>query len=162
MKPLTELVEELRRELSIALAGEAGRSADGVPLTLRKATLTLQIAMAEKPPHPGGSRLLATLIDRTPVENGATHPLQTLTLEYQVGSGGLPEPATPPAIAQGARGQATPEQLLQELRRVLGEPGFDSAARATVLCETLEGRPRQEVEPILASLDGKPGGPEAP
>ncbi len=165
MKRLSEVVEALRREIE---AGFRSGSIDGgSPIRSTRVSVSIPWQWTEIPNHATGGAPQTVAIAQDP---SSTPPPsgQVLSLEFWIGE--KPEVAHPaelaavstsserPPVAPNISTPPTwdPEIVTGSISEVLGPPGFDSAARATVLHEALESFQPAQIRESLVDLH-KPG-----
>ncbi|MHB1309283.1 MAG: hypothetical protein ACYC23_19575 [Limisphaerales bacterium] len=160
MHTIKEVLSAVRREIDAALAEDPlhpGRPCLGAD----RIVLTLGLSFCQGPSDDESlqvgveipnSRRAASSPTRS---HRASSPVHTLTLE-------LSPVATVPGVARStAREIPRPtdvpanatESLTRSLSLVLGAPGFDSSARASVLRETLDGLTDAQVSATIKALD---------
>lgn len=147
MNSVEVAIRELRQAALAALV-EGTSLPPGVTCVAERLTLSLAVRF-----HPSDGDSESSRCDVASDANGALHHL---TLEFRLGpqpaaeAAGHPTDATetlPPA------GKLPPDvSAVAVLSDILGAPGFDSSARATVFRETLEELGEGQRRQVLASL----------
>ena len=163
MRPLKDVIVALRREMEAAFGNDQNLG-PGRQIEADRVVLSLQIDILEQPGIPG-STMLSFEVPDSPSQPPTAHDRQRgghlLTIEFKCAphqSHSAPSkfergrertiPGTPPKL-EGAEA----EQVQRSLEQVLGSPGFDSSARATVFAEALRGLSDEQIRSIFAQLD---------
>ncbi len=154
MHSLKDVVEALRREIGSALeTGEA--LPNGVQLEAERVAATLQFSIEGNPPS-------FNIMEGESKKSSA----HSITIEFNIKSNDAvtkPEikSATKPVVVVQAQTVENklegPEEkrVIEQLTKVFGTPGFDSAARATVFREALETLSDAEAGTLVNALQGK-------
>lgn len=173
MTTLKQLIRDLQQQLTQVCA-QAAESRETEPrLIPTRVSLSLRIRVS-----PVGLEVVPTPADKADGQPAqAPESIRSddrMTIEFQVETpvqGGIPRAMEPrgimdPPIDHTALPQAparTEDQRLPLLEQVLGSPGFDSAARASVFREALEGLAESQRITIWEVLkDTTPGNPVDP
>lgn len=168
MTNLKQLIRDLQQQLTEVCA-QTAESRDTQPrLIPTRVSLSLRVRVS-----PVGLELLPTSPDEVEGEPTqapeSNHSDDRMTLEFQVelpGQEGIPRPMEPRGnIDRPSHSTLLPQtsartddQLLPLLEQVLGAPGFDSAARASVFREALEELTEPQRITIWEVLKDTPAG----
>lgn len=166
MPNLKTLLSDLERQLQDALAARTPPQDSAVQLRPERVTLQLKLKLA----HEGSPIQLLPITAEDHARPGSVVE-QILTVEYWVGPRGTLDasPAvsihsTPSneVVSTAALAPAVPiptdDRALAVLTEILGPPGFDSSARASVFCEAVsELDESQRVAIWNALADPRPG-----
>jgi hypothetical protein len=139
MQSLRAIIEAFRREVTAALDGPE-TTEQGTDWKAERVTLSLEVILDEE------GKVLARPASSSGTESLGGH---RLTIEFRLGSSASGAGAANVTGAGSARrvsSQAAPgtapesnmDQAYEDLTDLLGAPGFDSSARAAVLCEALQ------------------------
>jgi hypothetical protein len=142
MKTLRQVIEVFQREVTAALESmkETGQGMDWKP---ERVTLSLEVILDEagvprarfvspdsKEAGPGGHRLSIEF---------RLHHSQTMSVpEDSLPATRMEQEATQGINTRTEKSESEMTRTYQDLRAVLGEPGFDSSARAAVFCQALQ------------------------
>ncbi len=149
-------------------------------LEAERVTLTLELE-ARQTSGPAGTPMTSFFVSEssrsspTPNSNGSLPHSQgspgkhTLTIEFRAARSasqqtrqiGESHPLMSASTSHSGLAQINQDDLtlLATLSAVLGAPGFDSSARATLLREVLQGLPEKQTSELIDSLKQPPGTP---
>jgi hypothetical protein len=160
MQPLKTVISSLRREIELALE-ENQNLPVGTRLEAERVVLSLELTAREQHRQDGSVEVVFDVINtiaQSPASGngGAAHGSpHRLTIEFT-------RPQTRPLDAQKHSLQPPHTTKIEKkietdpvtkgLIDLLGTPGFDSSARATVLRETLAGLSAGQIRTVVAAL----------
>jgi hypothetical protein len=165
MLSVKDAVRGLQKELEEALGAGASLPSGAVRVALDRVMVSLPLRFTES--AAGGAAATPAVhvavapAGQPPAAHEGTEPVGgSMTLEFRLfGAGttmgdclGLPLDTAGP----GPLDPADADRLTSTLTAALGAPGFDSSARATVLCDALEALDESQRSVVLESLDGTP------
>ena len=175
MHSIKQVLQALRKEITEALAPSTCEATSN-PLQARRVQVWLQLQVEDTPrakagrPSPAPRFYVASIpAGRSRGSAAATAPGHSMCIEFSLGdsepsartqptdsgsTAGIKQPAEPPP--RRALGAADQRALLDTFSQLLGAPGFDSSARATVLREALEPLSENQVRKVMPLLDGAP------
>lgn len=171
MRPLKDVIACLRREIEEGLGGSRSTRPEGVRIEANRVVLQLAVTVSEIRASKVETRLEFGVESSSKARTSKGAPPVMVTVEFQILGSGVGESsrgALAPSlsardsrpIAQGSATSSIREEskpgLIESLSRVFGPPGFDSSARSTVFCETLEGLSSEQILTVIESLDGAP------
>jgi hypothetical protein len=158
MEPLQNVIASLRREIQAALA--TGRDLPAAArLEPERVTLSLKFSIQEEK-SPDGTVILQFGVPPPSQSDLAAH---TMTVDFKVAQ---PQSASPrhdttdrPRLESAPQKAATLDsaaanQLEDSLTSILGTPGFDSSARATVFRESLSELSDEQANALGEALRG--------
>ncbi len=160
MLTVEQTVRTLRREILAALAEDATLPR-GATFSVDRVTMSLAVRIDPEKVAAGGPGAFQVAEDPGPSDH-------RMTVEFRLGEKPVPNPATTgsstPAPSADPVTMATPEEssAFTGLARILGAPGFDSSARATVFCEALEELDAAQQRQALLGLGDPPTAGEDP
>lgn len=164
MQTLAHVIVALRQEIEQALA-TGHPLPDGTHLQADRVVVSLQVRVRETDSAEASESLQFEVIPAG-AKSTTTTGIHTVTVEFKAGVGA--SPATPPASAQTQLMMPTDsatlpelhskadENIVKALSTVLGAPGFDSSARATVLREALIELSAEQIHAVVRSLYDTP------
>jgi hypothetical protein len=162
MQPLKKVISELRREISLALADEKPLP-NSARLVAARVTVSLGLSVSVDDLKTKPRLLFGVTTDavsgRPGVRRNESPTQHTITFEFSVAN--LASSAIGSAISvassqSGGLQGAERERVIGIFADVLGPPGFDSSAKATVLREALAELPVPDVVLVIESLRGAP------
>lgn len=160
MLTVEQAVRALRREILTALAEDATLPR-GATFSAERVTISLAVRIDPATVAAGGPDALHVAEDPGPSDH-------RVTVEFRLGEVLLPSPemtvSSAPAPSADLPTSADPDgsSAFAGLARILGTPGFDSSARATVFRETLEELDAAQQRQALLGLGDPPSAGEDP
>ena len=145
MLSVEQTIRALRREILTSLAEDAPLP-NGVSLVADRVSVSLGLQLQAAAEDGGGGLVVATGPAACVHHLAIEFKLRPATLVGQ--TEGVPPSATLPALVPVAAEPA----YFAALAEVIGAPGFDSSARATVFRETLEELDEAEQQAVLTTL----------
>lgn len=149
MASLTNLIAALRREVATALE-ETKSAASGTRLEAERVVLSLQVSVRERLAPDGSMQMSFDVVE--PESRPEKTEGHRLTLEFRPVSNVSLQGARAPAHASAQLNPSAREEAITALSGLLGAPGFDSSARATVFREAFAGLSEAQTTALLASL----------
>lgn len=156
MQTLTQIIAALQAELSSALPHNLSLPG-GIQMQPDRVVVALQFETREA--QDGQVAFLWTT-PQGKANGTADKSMHTLSLEFRALSGangmGMSWPqAQDPAATPLRRQSSTKEDKIKEaLSLILGAPGFDSSARATVFREAFDDLSAEQAESVIESISG--------
>ena len=160
MLTVEQAVRALRREILAGLAEDATLPRNAI-FSVDRVTMSLAVRIAPTEVAAGAPVALQVAEDPGPSDH-------RITVEFRLGETPVPIPATTgssaPAPSADLALVATPDgsPSFTGLAQILGAPGFDSSARATVFREALEELDTAQQRQVLLGLGDPPSPGEDP
>jgi hypothetical protein len=159
MASLKQILDSLEKELAVVIKDPSRAARSGLcPQRLR---LTLQFRIRSKGKKSASSEFEVDVMESSASpKTSASATAHTLEIEYVTHDAMLERSVSVTTSGQAAecqdRGEAPSEEAMEGLIQLLGAPGFDSSARATVVREVLGGLSRAQILQVAKNLDGAP------
>ncbi len=162
MLTVEQAVRALRREILTALAEDA-MLPRGTTFAAERVTISLAVRIDSARVAAGGTGALQVAEDPGPSDH-------RVTVEFRLGESPLPIPLPETTVSSAPAPSADPattadpdgSSAFAGLARILGAPGFDSSARATVFREAMEELDAAQQRQALLGLGDPPAVGEDP
>jgi hypothetical protein len=160
MLTVEQAVRALRREILTALTEDATLP-QGATFSAERVTISLAVRIDSAKVAAGGTGALQVAEDPGPSDH-------RVTVEFRLREVQLPAPAptlssaSTPSTERPTPSDADGSSAFEGLARILGAPGFDSSARATVFREALEELDAAQQRQALLGLGDPPSAGEDP
>ncbi len=177
MIPLEQALADFKQQVIKSIL-DTPQQRSGATLEVERISLTLELE-ARQIPGPAGKPIAAYFVRESrasspsSLSNESLPQVQrspgkhTLVIEFKpvlLGSKQTSQPgesdplvSESPGLIELAASILDDPTLLATLSGVLGAPGFDSSARATLLREVMEGLPAEKTSDLIAALKQPPG-----